>query len=70
MMINAHAAAATVARHCDRQTDRRTGATESVKRKRGRGRGTGWGTGYNVYQYSWHSLLILTEAKLMSLLCM
>lgn len=68
MMINAHAAAATVARHCDRQTDRRSGATESVKRKRVMGRGRG--TGYNVYQYSWHSLLILTEAKLMSLLCM
>lgn len=69
MMINAHAAAATVARHCDRQTDRRSGATESVKRKWGRGMGRGTG-GYNVYQYSWHSLLILTEAKLMSLLCM
>lgn len=67
MMINAHAAAATVARHCDRQTDRRSGATESVKRK---GKGKGRGRGYNVYQYSWHSLLILTEAKLMSLLCM
>lgn len=61
MMINAHAAAATVARHCDRQTDRRSEA----------GEGDGEGDGrYNVYQYSWHSLLILTEAKLMSLLCM
>lgn len=60
MMINAHAAAATaatVARLCDRQTD------AVARRERGRGGG-------NVYQYSWHSLLILTEAKLMSLLCM
>lgn len=61
MMINAHAAAATaatVARLCDRQTD---AVARRVK---------GGGGGGNVYQYSWHSLLILTEAKLMSLLCM